>query len=130
MSSEAWFSILELAEEYGWNPLGTFSADWWLASGEALAGDPSQGDPPAWDGGYSTRVDEARLVMLEDALNLADALQAAILEYEPEPLTRLAPRSLAWLGRHGYGPHARPSLGALTTLMHFCRLGVFTIEKT
>jgi hypothetical protein len=136
ISSEAWFSALELAEEYGWNPLGTFSQGWWLEPGYSLAALPANdlADPqceiPAWDGSYTTRVDEARLVMLEDALNLADALEAAVLEYEPEPVYKFAGASLAWLPRLGFGDHTRPGIGAITAIRDFSRLGAFTIERT
>ncbi len=135
MSSEAWFSLLELAEEYGWNPLGTFTPGWWIEPGDILSSfmdstpEPSRAALPSWDGSYTTSVDEARLVMLEDALNLADALEAALLEYEPEPLSRLTPRSLSQLRELGFGSHSNPSIGTIATLKDFCCLGAFTLER-
>jgi hypothetical protein len=135
MSNEAWFSILELAEEYGWNPLGTFSPGWWLEPGDYLAAslewsqDGLGGRIPPWDGSYTTRVDESRIVMLEDALNLSDALEAAILEYEPEPVYKFAGASLSLLPRLGFGAHTRPGIGAITALRDFCRQGAFIFDR-
>jgi hypothetical protein len=105
MSGEAWHRMLELAEEYGWNPLGDFDAGW------DAAGQP-----------------EAQQVMLEDALNLADALERALLEYEPEPVYKLERTSLYALP--GLDVRSRPSLGALTALLDFSRLGAFTLKSS
>jgi hypothetical protein len=126
MSNEAWFTILDLAEEYGWNPLGTIQPGGWLETG--LGGNGYLvDDPEDWDTSYNTRADETRLVLLEDALNLGEALERAFLEYEPEPevvgevfasAALLAP--LNW---------SRPSIGTITAVMDFCRLGAFLIEK-
>jgi hypothetical protein len=124
MSNETWFSILELAEVYGWNPLGTIVPEWWLQM------DPIQSgyDPYDRDGSVDEEDENDRkLVVLEDALNLADALELAFLEYEPErvqafPQVSLAPQAETE-GR------IRPSIGAISAVIEMCRLGPFFIEK-
>ncbi len=126
MSNEAWFAILDLAEEYGWNPMGSVRPGGWMDPGLSADGYLVD-DPEDWDTSYNTRADEPRLVLLEDALNLADALERAFLEYEPEPevvcevfapAVRSAP--LDW---------SRPSIGTITSVMDFCRMGACLIER-
>jgi hypothetical protein len=124
MSNETWFSILELAEVYGWNPMGTLAPEWWLLVAPVQSGY----DPYDRDG----RVDEEdetgrKLVVLEDALNLADALELAFLEYEPERVIAFAQASLAARGE--MEGRTRPSIGAISAVIDMCRLGSFYIEK-
>jgi len=124
MSNETWFSILELAEVYGWNPLGTLTPEWWLQLEPVQSGY----DPYDRDG----RVDEEdendrKLVVLEDALNLADALELAFLEYEPERVPAFTQVSLTALAEPE--GRTRPSIGAISAVIDICRLGPFLIEK-
>lgn len=124
MSNETWFSILELAEVYGWNPMGTISPEWWLLM------DPVQSgyDPYDPDGSVGKEDDNGRkLVILEDALNLADALELAFLEYEPERVQAFPMFSLA--AQAEAQGRVRPSIGAIAAVIEMCRLGPFFIEK-
>lgn len=124
MSKEAWHSVLDLAEEYGWNPRGTVLPDWWLKSDLSPDGfDPF--DPESWDGGYTPNSD--RLVLLEDALNLADALEQAFIEYDPELAPSVIHVSLS--NPASVVEQVRPSIGAIIAATDFCRLGAFLIER-
>jgi hypothetical protein len=124
MSNETWFSILELAEVYGWNPMGTLAPEWWLQNNPAQSGY----DPNDQDGRVDEREENGRkLVILEDALNLADALELAFMEYEPERLAAFAQVSAA-AGEEIEGRN-RPSIGAISAVIEFSRLGSFYIEK-
>jgi hypothetical protein len=67
--------------------------------------------------------EESQLVLLEDALNLADALDQAFLEYEPLRL----PASY-FLFDNGW-VNGRPSIGAILEVINFCRSGAFLVEN-
>ena len=117
LNRPTWYGILDLAVENGWNPMGTAHPEWWLLPGEeTLAGDgPSRG-------GYTG--EPLGLVLLEDALNLADALEQALLAYEPE-----WQRFRVWGEKPLQGDRGGvPSLGAMSCLVVFCRIGSFHIE--
>jgi hypothetical protein len=122
LTHEAWYRMLDLAEEYGWNPIGAFfPGDWhdyeidfssYFLGGvsfSSLSGNGSNG---------------GRVVILEDALNLADALDQAFLEYEP-PFV-----SASFFLFEPSDPNVRtyPGIGALAAVIDFCRMGSFTIE--
>lgn len=121
LTREAWYGILDLAEEYGWNPMGAvlpgMFENYELSPAGSYLGTPLS---LYWNGGS----DDGRLVVIEDALNLADALEQAFMEYEPlrvpasyflfEPLDQSFP--------------PRPSIGALTAVIDICRTGAFWIE--
>ena len=117
LNRPTWYGILDLAVENGWNPMGTAHPEWWLLPGEeALAGGgPSRG---SYTGG------PLGLVLLEDALNLADALEQALLAYEPEWQRFRVWGEIPRLGDRG----GLPSLGAMSCLVDFCRMGSFHIE--
>jgi hypothetical protein len=124
VSNETWFSILELAEVYGWNPLGTFAPEWWLHSEPVHSGyDPYDRDGRVDEGDENNR----KLVLLEDALNLADALELAFLEYEPERVRAFTQATLSV--RAALEGRTRPSIGAISAVIDMCRLGSFYIEK-
>ncbi len=67
----SWADMLDLAMTHGWKPQGTqpwepedeYDCSW------------SGGDPPTWDGGYSSN--DGQVVTASDSRNLADALQKA-----------------------------------------------------
>ncbi|NLG72784.1 MAG: hypothetical protein GX495_12190 [Chloroflexi bacterium] len=125
ISSSAWFSLLELAEEYGWNPMGTVSPEWCLDSSSVSNGGEQYA--PLDRGGSSLREKDVRAVTLEDALNLADALEQAFLDYEPEP-------DPGFLDLPGFSRFRRyfpplPGIGAIVAVCEFCRMGAFTIER-
>jgi hypothetical protein len=123
MSNDSWFSILELAEEYGWNPMGTVLPELWDNPVPILA-EYELDDLDRWDGSYTS--DEGQLVMFEDALNLADALERVFFEVELECAYEFAEINLpGWLERG----HSVPGIGAIAAAVDFCRLGAFWIER-
>lgn len=95
----------------------------WLVG--ALTG-PGHGDA------YAIRPDSyfkngGGMVMIEDALNIADALARAFDEYDPVPS-----REYLNIGPFHLYPTARsqyPGIGVMLELEDFCRLGAFLIEK-
>lgn len=115
LNKDAWFHILELAEQYGWNPLGTVQP-------ERVTGEPDQAgyDPDEWS---ETSDHGARLVLLEDALNLADALEKAFLEHNPDS----ADRDLQTFHHSPAG--LPPGIGVILATLEFCRDGAFWIEN-
>jgi hypothetical protein len=124
MSNETWFSILELAEVHGWNPLGTFTPQWWLQMEPVQSGY----DPDEWEGNLDEEVEfDRKLVVLEDALNLAEALELAFLEYEPYRVRVFAQVPMANLAERVNG--TRPSIGVISAVIDICRQGPFFIEK-
>jgi hypothetical protein len=148
LTKEAWYGILELAEGYGWNPLGTRLPNQWVEQDFALAGyyldEPSNWldeDSPVDGWAYDRWVDdsetdggrtdpaqeedfEPRLVTLEDALNLADALEQAFIDYEPLRV----PDSFYFFEPAEEVYRLRPSIGAISETFQFCRAGAFWIE--
>lgn len=119
INSETWYGVLELAEDYGWSPLGTV-----LPERYGLAGYYT-GDPDQWYGDYWSA--GQRLVLIEDALNLGDALDEAYLDYEPIR----APTLHSYNGGNNIGilNRPQPSLGAIILMIDLCRNGAFFIEK-
>jgi hypothetical protein len=123
LTQEAWYGILDLAEEYGWNPIGAVLPGQFENSELSPAG-YYLGTPLNlyWNGGS----EDGRLVVIEDALNMADALERAFMEYEPvrvpasyflfEPLEQPFP--------------LRPSIGALAAVIDICSNGAFWIEPS
>lgn len=122
MNRSTWFRLLELAEEHDWNPLGTAQPEQWQA-GEI---NPLGYDPDQWPVNESDN--PGRLVLLEDALNLADALERAFLAYEPDQETHHPDTPPA--EQQAQEARARPGIGAILALMEFCQQGAFWIEKS
>jgi hypothetical protein len=118
MNNWTWFGILELAEKYGWNPRGTVTPERLELAG-VYPGDGSLRYGEYWG-------NEARLVLIEDALNLADALEEAFIKLEPLRLPSLHPFHLARANGDGNG-HP-PAVGVLLIMIHFCQAGAFLIE--
>jgi len=120
LTDATWFGLLDLAEEYGWNPFGPVLPGQLHALEPDLGGyDPSDlvyGLPDESEGGR-------RLVILDDALNLADALEKALQDYEPFNVPAsfylFAPKTEDEL----------PGLGAINETLEICRLGAFWIEE-
>jgi hypothetical protein len=121
LTREAWYGILDLAEEYGWNPMGAVLPGQYETFELSPAG-TYLGSPLTlyWNGGS----DDGRLVVIEDALNLADALEQAFMEYEP---LRVPASYFLFEPLEGSYP-ARPSIGALSAVIDICRTGAFWIE--
>lgn len=126
MSCAAWFSLLEMAEEYGWNPMGTALPDPWPDVEPSIFGFDIY-DALPWQGGYTA--EDGGLVILEDALNLGDALERAFLSYEPElePAHIFADHFFA--GPNDRGRSRQHGVGVLNEVMNFCWQGAFWIEK-
>lgn len=76
LTSETWHKVLNLAEDFGWNPIGEILPGQW----EALNIDLSFLKLPFND---HAPADNSSRVVWEDALNLADALEKAFMAYEP-----------------------------------------------
>jgi hypothetical protein len=122
LSTNAWFISLESAENSGWNPMGAvpeaqdgseglYREDYWYIQ---------ELDTQAYVDGYGSTV------LLEDALNLADALDQVFLTYEPERVDW----SLEYYnGFFNPAPKLHPSIGTIKTLADFCRHGAFRIVR-
>jgi hypothetical protein len=135
VNNRTWYQLLELAEAYGWNPMGTMLPEWlaglmeWMSRGEAY--------PEGLGGGSYTPI-SSRLVVLEDTLNMADALERAFLAYEPAPVRDAASiHRTEWddffsNNRKTAGavpePH-RPAMGVVLMLIDLCRQGAFWIQN-
>lgn len=123
LSTQTWYGILQMAEENGWIPMGTVNDH------QAAIIDPVPlvylELPELLPGEYWA--DETRLVLFEDALNLADALEAALYQYRPQFLPCLAVYALqdSLLNSNG----SQPSIGALQLVADFCAFGSFYIQK-
>lgn len=123
LTSSTWYGILELAEENGWNPMGTMPPDPDEAA-LVLAG-LSTMDTPPWGGEYWN--DDGGLVLFEDALNLADSLEHALLRYEPQYIPSLYYYTV--FGENNGYARNQPGLGAIQGMIDFCYTGSFKIEK-
>jgi hypothetical protein len=120
LTDATWHALLDLAEDYGWNPFGPVLPWQWDSLELDLTGytpgDPNYGYPEEDGSGR-------RLVVLDDALNLADALEEAFLDYEPQRV----PASF-----YLFAPDeesAKVSVGALTETLAICQMGAFWIEE-
>ena len=118
MNNWTWFGVLELAEKYGWNPRGTVTPERLELAGF------HPGNGRSWFGSYWGS--EVRLVLLEDALNLADALDDAFIKYEPRRLLSLHPFHLG--SANGDQNGHMPAVGVIQLMIEFCQEGAFTIE--
>ena len=118
-----WHGILEMAEDNGWNPMGTIIPGW--ETGNLWYSEASFNDPDARRGIYWSKI--FRLVVLEDALNLADSLEQALLAYEPEYIPSLNYYRL--FGDNQTHNGGQPSLGAINAVIDLCQLGAFSIER-
>jgi hypothetical protein len=121
LTHAAWFGLLDLAQDYGWVPLGMGLPGPWDLLDMELAGYSPVGVLP----GQATQgIEKIWPVTLEDALNLADALEQAFLDYEP----RRVPASYYLFEPADANVYQRPSIGAITAMVDFCRQGAFWIE--
>jgi len=68
------------------------------------------------------------LILLEDALNLADSFEHAILNYEPKYIPSLHYYTI--FGENNGFNGSQPSLGAIQGVIDLCYLGMFEIERT
>jgi hypothetical protein len=123
LTSSAWRWTLEVAEQSGWNPMGTIHQN--LLTGLSMGPFDDLFDMQPGNGTYTPLT--SRLVMLEDALNLMDALEQAFLDYEPAPVCSC--RSAFRTEWDDWKERARPGVGILLALADFCRYGSFWIEN-
>jgi len=123
LNSQTWYGILQMAEENGWNPMGTVCA-YPAAIIDTVPWDfpvlPEEQPGEYWE-------DETRLVLFEDALNLSDALDKALYQYQPQFLSCLSVYALQ--DNLLDDTESQPSIGALQLVADFCQLGSFYIEK-
>lgn len=118
LTTRAWHHLLVMAEDHGWNPLGTVQPEWWQAVVVGLGVEA----PDIPELSYAPAL--SRMVLVEDALNLADALDAAWLAYEPLDLRRRGRRQ-SWSNG---GLDGKPGIGTVQAVTNFCREGAFWIE--
>jgi hypothetical protein len=124
MSSSAWFDIITLAEDHGWNPMGPVNDAWSVG---VVGGYPEfkleRPDPrfDSYDG------DTESLVLMDDALNLADALDRAFMESDPHPSLEYLPGYENGGGRIDGSLHA--GIGVIQIVKEFCYQGAFWIER-
>jgi hypothetical protein len=135
LTNNTWYGILEMAEEFGWNPMGTIFPGWEAGgmpfSGFGLPDAQYWGihelRPPEMRGEYWGDNGDSRTVLFEDALNLADALERATLYYEPQYIPSLYYYTM--FGEHNGSNGTQPSLGAIQGVIDLCYLGAFQIEN-
>jgi hypothetical protein len=118
MNNWTWFDILDLAFKHGWNPRGTVTPERLELAGFV---NPKE---EIWSGEYWGN--QARLVLLEDALNLAEALEQAFIQLEPVRLPSLHPFYLGLANGESNG--RPPAVGVIQILIRFCQQGAFLIE--
>ena len=123
MTDGAWFDILDLAEQYGWNPMGAVDPNWAQLSAGFFGGDGYSWEDPA---AASYTSGASSLVLFEDALNLADALEQAFIEYDPSPSSQYLPGYTNDWGEYNDG--LRAGIGVLLALTDFCRHGAFHVD--
>jgi hypothetical protein len=151
LSTPAWWELLRLALDHGWQPMGGVLPElptsvFHPAGLSMLDGEHPEREQPwnRWEARFTARHPEAlletylpfepepeewpaesrRLVLLEDALNLVDALDRAYLAYEPQRV----PASYFLFEPDDPALRLRPSLGALAAAIDVCRQGPFSIE--
>lgn len=119
MTNQAWFELLDLAEQHGWQPRGAVIPDFLWSSAsyhESVTMEiVSESYAPL----------EERLVMIEDALNLADALERVFLAYEPVRLPSWTGLRFGAPDRFQYG---QPGMGVILAVAQLCQSGAFWIE--
>jgi len=120
LSRSAWLWLLDCAEKSGWQPMGTVHQEHLYGLGSRLG-------EMEMDGGTYTP-ETSRLVMLEDALNLMDALEQVFESYEPLPESASAAIFRTEWDDLARG-QPRPGIGSLVALANLCRSGPFLIEE-
>lgn len=123
MTVGAWFDMLALAEQYGWNPMGTVPPNWAMHSA-GFFGDDGHSWEESGAGSYTSEA--SSLVLFEDALNLADALEQAFIEYDPHPSSQYLPGYSNDWGENYDG--LRAGIGVVLELTEFCRHGAFRVD--
>ena len=113
----AWARLLNLAEDYGWQPQGTELDDCY----------PEE-DRGNWGGGYSSN--DLQIVNANDAANLADAVERVLAEI-PEERRRVSRRkevySIEELSRISAEGFFRGGQERIRRAIEFFREGAFQI---
>jgi hypothetical protein len=117
LATSAWRGILSLALEYGWNPLGAVPFEVGLLS--PLAEVSMDSYFPSNHTGH-----QDRFVLLEDALNLADALELAFQDHQPQ----WVPASYFRFEPEDDPLRDHPGVGTLLAVADFCTLGAFAVK--
>jgi hypothetical protein len=123
LTRSAWHRFLEMARQAGWNPMGTVHPDLMVGLSSIYEEIYSVGDHD--NGTYTPK--DSRQVMLDDALNLGDALDRAFLTFEPQAVSAYA--SFYRKEEDRIREWSRPGIGTLLELVDFCRSGSFFIEN-
>jgi hypothetical protein len=127
----SWPRLLQIAEDYGWEPAGTLPPEP-TPEDEEDTEEKAEGDR-AWSGSYTTN--DGQVVTAEDAANLADALEQALpdipdedvlAEYRTQHGIRLGSEEpeiadLDWF----CGPTSKAHIA---DFIRYCRAGSFTIR--
>ncbi len=129
LTTQTWISLLDLAEAYDFRPLGSMAPGEW---GWGFPGSPAY--DPAGIASISLKDDDESPevyggglpVSWEDALHLAEALEAAFLDYEPLRV----PASFYLFESDIEHLRLRPAVGTINTTAEFCRLGAFVLETS
>jgi hypothetical protein len=122
INGQTWNALLDLAEDYGWNPVGTMLPEWHAWAGAGEGDEPEELD--LFLGSYTP--ERSRLVVLEDALNLGEALGRAFLDFESCRVHSYP--ELALMGAAELPGICRPSVGAIVAAAGFCQQGAFWID--
>jgi hypothetical protein len=117
----AWPIVRRLAEDSGWLPHGTLPPSDWEPKAEAIG---------AWDGRYTSN--DGQLVTIQDASELAAALERAIVSTEFEhrirQLNRAGTEKLQPLGLlSALDDDASSWRKDIESFVTFCRKGAFRI---
>jgi len=123
MNTPTWYGILELAERYGWQPMGTAPSEDSMAGLSHPSSDLNTSG--YWNGNHWNP--DGQLVLFEDALNLVDALEQAFIHHEP---ARLRSLHEFWIPYGNDEFRKNPGIGVIQHLISFCQLGPFLIEKS
>ena len=124
MTTRAWFDIISLAEDHGWNPIGPVNEAWTLGLGGEYQEFSLERSDPRLDSYASGK---GSLVLLDDALNLADALELAFFETDPQPSLEYLPVYENGRGQTNGSLHA--GIGVIQLVKEFCYQGAFWIER-
>jgi hypothetical protein len=128
LTYQAWASLLDLAEAYGFRPLGAMMpGEMFWRSMQEPPYDPagmaslSLSDDDGEDA-FDYDPDELP-VGWEDAMRLAEALEAAFLDYEPLRV----PATFYLFETDIEHIRLRPAVGTINAAAEFCRLGPFQV---
>jgi hypothetical protein len=120
VTDSAWYALLDLAEEYGWNPYGPMLPGQWDSLEFDLSGYTPGEELFSYPEESGTR---RHLVVLDDAVNLAEALERAFMDYEPQRV----PASF-----YLFTPEIQESavgLGVLRAVIELGTQGAFWLEE-